>query len=290
MKKMMMWLTAVLVIAAMLVSGCAMAEDTLGSSDDTELVNPWTESDREGVAEATGFDMVAPEEATEVIYSYMEETGLAEMQYVLDDIHWIYRMQMTDELTDISGLYVEWGSELEGTVAENEAMYYGYVNTEEESINDVQLVNWYDAVVGVTYSLSASGTDLDGMDIQVFAEDLYTSLQGEATDDAEADAAAELAEYFLGEHERSDDGSTLTITDNGDGTYKVDISIYRLCSLEDGVGTFENHKMLFTVVDPSENELSGEIYRDADNSLVIKITDSTWTYLANDELLEGFGK
>lgn len=143
---------------------------------------------------------------------------------------------------------------------------------------------------GVTYSLSASADSLEGEDLLVLAESIYQPLQGEASDDPDRDAKNEVKDYFLGEHARSEDGSSLTIAENEDGTYKVDISITRLCNLEDGSGTFKDHKVKFTVKDPSGNLMKGEIYRDSDNSLVVKFTDSTWDYLPNNETLKGFGK
>lgn len=114
--------------------------------------------------------------------------------------------------------------------------------------------------------------------------------QGDATDASEKDREFELNNFFLGEHVRSEDGSCLTITDNNDGTFKIDIFLYRLCFMEDGVGTFENHNMYFEVEDPSGNPLKGMICQYDDNSLAIKIMDSTWGYLTNDEVIEGFGK
>lgn len=255
----------------------------------TEIANPWTESDAEGVAEATGFSMIPPDGAENVVYSYMEEGKLAQMSYDLDDAVWVYRMQMADALTDISGIYMDWTGD-EGTVSGLEAMYYGKCDLNDQTVDDVQLVNWYDAVSGVTYSLSATGPSLDGMDIQVYAENLYVPLQGDATDDPEADREEELNNYFLGKHERSYDGSTLTITDNADGTFRVDLDLFRLCSLENGTGTFAEHKMTFTAMDPSGNDISAVIYRDSDNSLVVRITDSTWDYLPNDDVIDGFGK
>lgn len=255
----------------------------------TEIANPWTEADAEGVAEATGFSMIPPDGAENVVYSYMEEGKLAQMSYDLDDAVWVYRMQMADALTDISGIYMDWTGD-EGTVSGLEAMYYGKCDLNDQTVDDVQLVNWYDAVSGVTYSLSATGPSLDGMDIQVYAENLYVPLQGDATDDPEADREEELNNYFLGKHERSYDGSTLTITDNADGTFRVDLDLFRLCSLENGTGTFAEHKMTFTAMDPSGNDISAVIYRDSDNSLVVRITDSTWDYLPNDDVIDGFGK
>ena len=267
------------------------------SSDATKsaigMPNPWTESDEQGVLEATGFEMKAPEGATDVHYSYMKEDNLAQMSYMLDDKSWVYRMEPADKLTDISGMYYDWTddeTDTWDTVSGREAVYYGRVADEGSDSEDVQLVNWYDAVTGVTYSLSAMAKDLDGMDIKAYAESLYVPLQGDATDDPARDRANELKDYFVGEHESSYDGSKLTITDNGDDTFGINIDIFRLCSLENAVGTFEDHKMYFDAVDPNGNKLTGVIYRDSDNSLTVKITDSSWDLLPADEVIEGFGK
>lgn len=270
-------------------------ESTEESSEAEEAVgmpNPWTESDEQGVLEATGFEIAAPEGAEDVSYSYMKEGKLAQVQYVLDDINWVYRMEQADELTDISGMNYNWTDDdkSEGTVSGREAVYYGYLAPEDSDEDDVQLVNWYDAVTGVTYSLSATAKDLDGMDIEAYAEQLYVPLQGDATDDPAADRENELKDYFLGEHTSSYDGSTLNITDNNDGTFAVNMDIFRLCSLENGVGTFEDHKMYVDFDDPNGEKMSVVIYRDSDNSLTVKITESIWDYLPVDDTIIGFGK
>ena len=254
-----------------------------------QIANPWTQSDRQGVADATGFEMTPPAGAENVSYSYMDADSLAQMTYELNSDKWTYRMQEADELTDISGMYYTWDAEEKGEVSGREAIYYSYGGLDNAG-DDIQVVNWYDAVTGVTYSLSAVGSDLNGMDIQAHAESLYVPLQGEATDDPERDRTEELNNYFLGEHKRSSDDSTLTISDNGDGTFKIDISITRLCDMEGGAGSFADHKMSFTIDDPNGEKMTGVIYRDSDNSLTIKITDSTWTYIQSGEILDGFGK
>ncbi len=261
------------------------AEETVG------MANPWTESDKEGVLEATGFEMAAPDGATDIAYSYMKEDGLAQLTYTLDDASWTYRIQLADKLTDISGMYYDWSADpSEGEVSGREALYYGYAAPEGSDEDSVMLVNWYDVVTGTTYSLSAVGKDLDGMDIQAYAESIYSPLQGDSTDDPEGDKVKELNDYFLGEHVSSYDGSTLSIKDNNDGTYGIHISLFRLCDLEDGVGRFEDHKMYFDIKDPNEENMSGVIYRDSDNSLVVKITDSKWDLISNDDTFEHFEK
>lgn len=298
MKKRIISVLMALALGMMILTGCSSSavqesqssEATAEPTEQPELANPWTETDEQGVEAATGFAMTAPDGATEVAYSYMSDGGLAQMSYVLDEMNWTYRMQMTDALTDISGMSYSWTSQEDGTVSGRNAVYYAYYAADGSADADVRVVNWYDMVTGVSYSLSASGKDLEGMDIQAYAEALYAPLQEEATADPEADRTSELNDYFLGEHKRSDDESTLTIADNGDGTFKVDINIVRLCSLENGVGTFDDHKMTFTVDDPNESKLTGVIYRDSDNSLTVEITDSTWMLLPNGEVLSGFGK
>ena len=302
MKKKIVLALMAITLSAALMTGCgssssteenasadATATETADTTEETDTsadTESWTDSDQQGVLDATGFEMTAPDGATDIYYSYTEDGKIADMTYNLDGAVWSYRMEYTDELTEISGLDVEWTSEENGTLSGMEAIYYSY--TDDDNVTTNQLVNWYDAVTGISYSLSAYAEDTNGMDIQVYAENIYQSMQGESTDDAEADAANELQTYFIGQHTSSNDGSELDITDNGDGTYKVDIDIFRLCTLENGVGTFADHKMTFEVNDPNENPMKGEIYLDSDNSLCIKITDSTWNYLPNDEVIEGF--
>lgn len=295
MKKTLAVVLTVMVTCLAMLAGYAFAlgqesgnGEGAGTSQNAQLANPWTETDAQGLADATGFEMAAPEGSANVSYSYMEETGLAQLIYVQDEIRWIYRMQMTDEVTDISGMAYQWTNQEEGDVAGRVALYCAYIGSEEDE--DVQLVVWYDDIPGVAYSLSASGKDLDGLDIQACAESLFAPLQGDATDDPETDRENELKDYFLGEHRKSADESTLTITANSDGTFGIDINIVRLCRLEGSVGTFEDHKMIFEAEDPNGNRITGVIYRDTDNSLTLEITDSTWTYLPNGEVIDGFGK
>lgn len=290
MKKKIVLMLSLILIAAMLFSGCGSTAAQSDTSEEQQLANPWTASDEQGVLEATGFDMAAPENAADVSYSYMADGAMAQMTYTLDGANWIYRMQMADELTDISGMEYQWLEGTECSVSGRDAIYHGYNVATNDATENIQVVNWYDAVTGVTYSLSATGKELSEAEMLTYAESLYTPLQGEATDDPDADRENELNEYFLGEHKRSSDESVLTISENEDGTFDINLSVTRLCSLENGVGTFADHKMTFTVEDPSEGELTGMIYRDNDNSLVVEITDSTWSLLPTGEVLDGFGK
>lgn len=146
------------------------------------IANPWTTTDKQGVLDATGFNMEEPDGATDVDYSYMAEGKMAQLTYVYEGADWVYRIQPTEALTDISGMNYTWISDMAGEVSGLEAKYMGYSEQDEESeyIDDmffVQVVNWYDDAKGVTYSLSASGKNIDGMDIQVYAENLYLATK-----------------------------------------------------------------------------------------------------------------
>lgn len=141
------------------------------------MENPWVDSDKEEVLEATGFNLVAPAEAANVAYSYMPSTGMAQMNYTTGDAMWVYRMQPADALEDISGIYCEWNYTEEFQIAGMEAMEYGYSSEPEgdfiDDLDYTRVVNWYDAQNKITYSLSVMGKNLDGMDTAVYAENLY---------------------------------------------------------------------------------------------------------------------
>lgn len=247
-------------------------EDTAeeNETEETQIANPWTDSDQQGVLKATGIDMTAPEGASDVAYSYLEKDGLAQMTYVLDDTDWTYRIQPATELTDISGIFVEWDYEGDATVSGLAAKDYSYGDMNTDNSDHYQMIQWYDATVGFTYSLAAySPHDLNGMDIQVYAEAIYQPLQGDVTDDAAADRENELNEYFLGNFTSDYDGSTLSIAANSDDTFTVQMSLFRSMDVEDTEAVFDNHKIFFKSAD---SDTEGMIYRDSDNSLTVMIS------------------
>lgn len=141
------------------------------------MANPWVDSDKEGVLEATGFDLAAPDNAVNVIYSYMPSTGMAQMNYNMENAMWVYRVQITDALEDISGIYCEWNYTGETKVDGMDAMEYSYASEPQgdylDDMSYMRVINWYDSVNKVTHSLSVIGTDLNGMDIAVYAENLF---------------------------------------------------------------------------------------------------------------------
>lgn len=166
-----------------ILCGCS-AKSNEENSNEVFIGNPWMDTDEKGIYEATGYNIKVPNDATDVHYSYCEEEKMAQVSYQMDSTYWTYRIKESSEAEDISGMYYEWNVSEEGTVSGKEAtyMYYSDASEDSEYIDDVeyvQVVNWFDDVNKVSYSLSASGTDLNGMDIQVYAEQIYEPLQNE---------------------------------------------------------------------------------------------------------------
>ena len=70
----------------------------------------------------------------------------------------------------------------------------------------------------------------------------------------------------------------LFISQRTDGSYDVNIGIFRLTSLDDGVGTLGSDGLRFTATDASGNPISGIITINGDTACVT-FTASTWALL-----------
>lgn len=143
-----------------------------------EIANPWVDSDKEGVITATNVELDVPEDAENVEYSYLTTENLGQVTFSRGNENWIYRAMMSDTFEDISGMYYTWDNEEEVEVSGRQAVLYDY-NSDQEV---VWMINWYDAVPGIMYSLSVTATDsedLDGLDMQGMAESLFVPMQDE---------------------------------------------------------------------------------------------------------------
>ena len=70
----------------------------------------------------------------------------------------------------------------------------------------------------------------------------------------------------------------LFISQRADGSYDVNIGIFRLTSLDDGVGTLGNDGLHFTATDASGNPIGGIITLEGDTACVT-FTATTWPLL-----------
>lgn len=175
----------------MSVSLCACTKETApvqeSKTDDTVIaddnsdraVNPWRECTEQEANNAVPNMFKAPQDAKNISFSMMEAQGenvLVQMTFDLSGTEFCAREQTvsTEKITDISGMYYDWQLIDRVTMANwgggnmvGEAR--GYHSDDE----DAQLILWYDVETGAAYSLSATGPDLDGLDIQAVAEQMY---------------------------------------------------------------------------------------------------------------------
>ena len=99
--------------------------------------------------------------------------------------------------------------------------------------------------------------------------------------DTQLDDAIYIGEYL----DLDINEPNLKIGKKEDGNYNVEISIYRLTHLEDGVGTLTEDGMEFTATDANGNPIKG-IIKVEDKVATVIFTDSTWEYLKNGDSFE----
>ena len=150
-------------------------------ADDIGMENPWLDLSAEELMQLSGFEFALPEGAEDVIYRYLPEENLAEMQFSLFGDEFCARIQPAaleyGQLMNISDIYLPMENEEEITVKH----CYGRIGQSQTGSEDwVELCLWYDIVPGVMYSLSVYSTDLDGLDLTAVAEQVYVPVQGDA--------------------------------------------------------------------------------------------------------------
>lgn len=76
------------------------------------------------------------------------------------------------------------------------------------------------------------------------------------------------------------DDSTLSITLNNDGSYSAELNLFRLTSIDDFKGKYENGIFVMTGTDSAGNPITAELAFSGEQVTLI-FTDSTWEYLEN---------
>ena len=100
---------------------------------------------------------------------------------------------------------------------------------------------------------------------------------------------SDLYKSFLGLHVSSYDGSDIMVEEDGEnGRLKVNVGIFRVCTIDDGVGVFENDTVSFSANDPYGNIIKCCLYYDCDNSLCLEVEESTWDELPTGTVICGF--
>ncbi len=93
-------------------------------------------------------------------------------------------------------------------------------------------------------------------------------------------ASKKLTGYFV----YKNDGSTLTVTPREDGRYNVDVDLFRLTWLNDGIGDYTDGGIDFTATDAGGKPIGGVISVKG-KTATLTFTRSTWYYLRNGDQL-----
>lgn len=158
-------------IFASVLPGAGLAEEHFAG-----LANPLFESDRQGVLEATGFALDAPEGAENAAWFWFNtEPKIAELRFTLDGRNFTYRASGENAFKDISGMYYTWEENTEAAIAYLKAQLFW--NEDKEGI-----MLWYDMAPGVMYSLSVD-TGADPRLLCKTADDIFVPVQGDAEGD-----------------------------------------------------------------------------------------------------------
>lgn len=106
-----------------------------------------------------------------------------------------------------------------------------------------------------------------------------TEKTTESEEKVELEESAVLDEAaYIGEYLDENGDANLEIAQNDDGTYTVQIGIFRLTTIDDGVGELTEEGLKFTATDAAGN-LIGGIITVEDKIATVTFTDSTWEYL-----------
>ena len=180
----------------------AETTETTQEAETTQIANPWRDCTEEEAYAFTPNGFSAPEGATNVQWSIMDNDPseyalgpLVQMKFDLDDMTFTAREQATsgEEVTDISGMHYDWTVTDDATLAnwaggQMPAKISAYVGDSESA----QLCKWFDIETGYSYSVGVSAKDLDGFDIQAIAEQIYDPAKqvGANIPDDEMDATS----------------------------------------------------------------------------------------------------
>ncbi|MBE5954415.1 MAG: hypothetical protein E7257_09770 [Lachnospiraceae bacterium] len=99
--------------------------------------------------------------------------------------------------------------------------------------------------------------------------------------DSEKEEAQQTNNAYVGEYLDYDNNEpNLFISANGDGTYKLEIGIFRLAVFEDSDAVLTEAGLEFTAEDGAGNPIKGVITLEG-NEAVVTFTESTWSLITN---------
>lgn len=167
----MMKRTTALLLSALLALG-TMSACQKEESTEVGVVNPLKSSSAEEI-QGLGYSFHLPESAEDVNYSIInisESEKIAQVSFVVDHTEYNHRMIAANEMTDISGVYLQVEDkdvEVEYCPAKIAVGEDGYGK-----------IYWYDVVPGLLYSLSMKEGATEEQLLNM-AEEIFVPAQGE---------------------------------------------------------------------------------------------------------------
>ena len=175
MKKTAIFVMMILCLSLIFCAGCKPKAEP-APAPETNMANPWKETDHEGFMKDLGLDLNVPEGAENVVFRVNDTEKLGEMRFTLNGIDFNTRIKGAGSFEDISGMNYKWEHEEEGSAHWHQEKLMQAKDGEKT----VEVFLWHDVVPGIMYSLSCSAPDLDGFDIIAVAQMVYKPMQGDA--------------------------------------------------------------------------------------------------------------
>ena len=187
-------------------TGTAQTENGAQAStqESAQIANPWVAITAEEATFACPRLFKAPDGATEIAWSKMEEAGtdspangpLVQLNFKLDGKDYTARAKYgAEEYADISGMNYDWASTASVTLS---AWGFGNMTGKNVSVTtdseSAMLCTWYDIEIGIAYSLATVDKDLSGVDLVNVANAMYEPANEPTVgmpDDDEADGEVE---------------------------------------------------------------------------------------------------
>lgn len=192
------------IILAFGLCACGDSDDDDAAEESAGISNPVHECDAQGVLDATGIPLVAPEGATDVEYAYIDgvkdQDPIAQVEFELDDEDYCFRARST-AVTDIFASTDDQDGALAQDLAAalkdqaNEAvnltgMFEEWECTASTLINDRDAITawnegeagftaWIDVAPGVMFSLSMDDDATQPL-LEDTAAKCFIELQGDA--------------------------------------------------------------------------------------------------------------
>jgi hypothetical protein len=123
-------------------------------------------------------------------------------------------------------------------------------------------------------------TDIENYSTEDSLEELQNNTQ--MIDDIYLEANVNDESNYIGEYVDDNGDPNLEIAKGDDGKYVVQMGIFRLTTLDDGIGELTQNGLSFTATDAAGNPISAVITIE-DKMATVTFTDSTWTYIENGD-------